>query len=902
MTEKIMQTILKFVRQEWRGFLVSALLLAPIALTLSTTFLHASGREYSFKHIFLVSAIIFSLGIGFIWYLLRHFLAWLTTISLPLKRQDYFILALSLLPMMAAVYTAWNAYGSKDFLFSVRTNFQVEITRREEGGYGSNVCILAMGDQFRNNLMLENLSISGDWVADKQGCLFFSSGQAHAGSLMFDYIGRAGENLEISFPDQWQAESVAVRVNQELVPHKYRLHEREGVMLLTPFLQYNKTQVFVWNIIGATGMTAILLLFFALLALAFRKIGVLTPAISFLVVVFRFIENRPWIGLVVIFIVIAFMFWPSGSLTSPDVGYYLSLAKNLYHGNGYVNPDLSPAIYRGPVLPALIAMSYWIFGESFRSAVVLERIFWTLTVLITYLLGWKLFSARVGFFAAIFVLSAEVIDRTFYYIWADGPLVFFVLLFQFVFWQVYKKNSGYRWYVCMGVLMGIAYLLKQTAALVAPLPFILWIASSKYRTSQNLKKLFVYATIFVIFIVGWMGYIYLVGGSYGQVMGDFKLASSLISRFSNIFSGEPSSAELSTTPRGRYSMSIVQIVDTFYNRDISRFFRISVVFIVGLAFTLCNAVFKKSKADLFLLSGFLLYGYLIPVQVVMNFGFRNNLYFFIVGLLCVAAMIERLSLKLSYKPVSLFVAFLVTGSLLYIQISEGNYFREPNPVSNSETMDYFSSDYQSLANWVNDNVSPDEVILMSEREGNILHILTDGNRRFEIINTCRGENSFWPAVKCAPPYISFWIYNSLDDPDAPRDFLDGISEPVLIEKVNKMNVKYVIVTPRLHSLYSYLKTHPGFEEVLVVDIFPIFRVISPVQPIASYDDIKWETCLGEGTSTYFINLAETNPMRYEARLREEIIPWMGLSRDDIEVFKSWQKCQFGRFTGEYQWP
>jgi 4-amino-4-deoxy-L-arabinose transferase-like glycosyltransferase len=906
MTEKIKQTILEFMRHVLQVFLASALLLAPIALTLSTSFLHASDREYSFKHIFLLSAIIFSLGIGFIWYLLKQFLAWLITLSLLLKRQDYFILALSLLPIMAAVYTAWNAYGGKDFLHSVRTNFQVEIVRNEKSAYDDDICILAMGDQYGNTLAVENLSrysISGDWVADEQGCLFFSPNQSQAGSIQFDYIGRAGDNFEISFQDQGQAESVAVRVNHELVSHRYWVHERDGVMLLTPILQYNASQISVWNVIGAAGWTAVLFISFASLVLILKKMDTLTPAISFSAIVFKFIENRSWLGFVVIFVFVAFMFWPRGSLESSDVAYYLSLAKNLYHGNGYVNPDLSPAIYRGPIFPLLIGFSYLIFGESFRSAIIMERIFWALTIFITYFLGWKLFNPRVGFFAAIFVLSAVVIDNAFHFIWTDGPLVFFVLLLQFLFWQAFKKKPGYSWYISMGVLMGIAYLLKQTAALVAPLPFILWVVFSDYRTSQTLKKLLVYMAIFAIFIVGWMGYIYAVGGSSGQIIGDFRTAFSLISRFSNIFSAVAPSDELSTASRSSFSISILQILDTFYNRDIVRFFNIAILFPLVLGFTFYQVVLRKSRPDIFLLTGFLLLSYLIPSQVVANFGFRNNLYFFIIGLLGLAAMIERLCSSLSYRYASSFVAFFMTGSLVYIQVAGGNYvLREPNPVYNLETLDYFSLGYRPLANWINENVAPDEIILMSEREGNILHILTDENRRFEIINNCRGAKNFWPAVKCTPPYISFWIYNGLDDPDAPRDVLLGISEPVLVEKINNMDVNYVIVTPRLHSLYFYLVRHPDFEEMLKIDNFPIFRVISPVQPISFYTNVQWDTCIGQGTSAYLKNLEETSPSRYETKLREEIVPWMGLSKHDLDLFANWQGCQFGAFTGEYSLP
>jgi len=116
-------------------------------------------------------------------------------------------------------------------------------------------------------------------------------------------------------------------------------------------------------------------------------------------------------------------------------------------------------------------------------------------------------------------------------------------------------------------------------------------------------------------------------------------------------------------------------------------------------------------------------------------------------------------------------------------------------------------------------------------------------------------------------------------------------------------VKYVIITPKLYYLYYYLKVHPDFQEVANIDDKVIFRVISPVQPISSYPNVKWETCLGKGTPEYLKNLEQAKPARFETLFREQLEPWMGLSRQDVTAFENWQGCQFEVvFPGEYLLP
>jgi len=409
--------------------------------------------------------------------------------------------------------------------------------------------------------------------------------------------------------------------------------------------------------------------------------------------------------------------------------------------------------------------------------------------------------------------------------------------------------------------------------------------------------------VFAAFFFGWKAYVYLVGGSPKQVAGDLSIGISIISRFLSHPMTSPSQPVPAVATQS-YSMTISKIFVTYYTRDIAPLFRIAPFILLSLAVTLFYAIVKKSKSDVSLIAGLLLFSATIPIQVVANFGFRQNLYLFIIGLICLAAMLDRIFSRFLSGTHPNLLTTAVAACFVFVQVSGGNYnLREPVPVLNSETVDYFGG-YQRLATWIDENIKPNETILVDEREGDILHILTHGNRRFEFINNCRGEQWYmWPAVPCSPPYISFWIYVGKTNPDDPRDILSGISEPMLITSIRENDAKYVFVSPGIYSLYYYLKIHPAFEEVIQLHNIAMFRVRQPVQPISAYSGIHWTTCVGEGTPEYLKNLEQTAPARYEARLQNEIGPWMGLTRQDLESFQNWKGCTFPAiFPGEYTLP
>ena len=688
----------------------------------------------------------------------------------------------------------------------VHNTFEIQTLPNTQNAAQANMpSIMEIRDINGNKVPFDALELNDGWE-QVEGMLVPQAGKA--ASLKYQFIGEPGKQIHVLFLITEQSSPISVGSNgigtvvnfpQNLDFATDEFSEGFEVKANPAIGEHLMWMVFITPTFI---ISLILILMVIVIGLTF-----IYPHISPQVTLFfDLLEKRPWLPLALIAIPVILMFWPQGSYYSPDVAYYLSLAKNLFHGRGYVQPNLAPELYRGPVFPLLISLGYLVFGEVLRSALIVERIFWVLTVLMTYLLAKQLFNARVGFFASLFILSASIINMNFYYIWTDGVLVCVLLGLQLIFWRVYKKQGGYKWYVLMGFLMGMAYLLKQTAIFIVPLPLLIWAIFSEYRTRQVLKRLIVCYAVFALFLFGWMGYVYLAGGSPGQVAGDFKSGIASLSYFSRSYPVTNTGAVLPPQAAGTQSrlLSILGIFDKYYWDDIASVFNIAILFPIALIFILYLAILKKVKPFIFLGLGLLLFTPLIPVQVGVDFGSRYNLYFYIIVLISIVAIVDEILnlLPFSRKDIN-FLVLIVTASILFWHASTiGSYLPDPHPVTNQETLDYFD-DYARIAAWVDQNIKPDEKILVNLREGEVLHILTSGNRTFDVLNTCLGEDSFIPAIPCTPPYINFWNYSGATDPNATRNKFLGISEPALISTIRNAsieNVTLAVSMPQIRML------------------------------------------------------------------------------------------------------
>jgi len=908
------KTIRSFIERNRNLLLICGFLNIPFSIVACVAYYSLRESEYSFGALIVGTPIAFIILFWVLWFILKYIFAE-ETISYFQTNIIYWTFK-----MLVIVFILWRVIPGFNFFIFHPPSYSYDIKIKLSKENNESICIWELnnlgGIIDAENETVGDFVITGGWEKDINDCSYFI-GENNTGAIKFTNIGVFSDKITLNLPKKFDAAQLEIRVTDSqynLIDRNYRLsndqtnvikNKRVGEINLAP-ISFRYLWIFT-NSLGWFSLGFLLLTFSSFIEKVVEKInpGIIPIKNSVNLLLDRvrqssdvksFLEytiSNKLITLVPIVLIIIILFWREWSVTSPDVPYYLSLAKNIYHGAGYVDVDRSPQIYRGPVFPMLISLSYFLFGEYFRSALIMERIFWALTVLVSYFLGRSLYNQRTGFLAALFVLSTGVVNRIFYFIWTDGPLVFFTLGFQLLFWEIQKKDRGAKWYVLLGFLLGVSYLLKQTVIVFAPLPFLFWALNSKYRTRQNLMRLFIYMLVIAVFVFGWMGYVYLVGGTANQAAGDFEVGNRIIKEvLQSLYStGDEQISTNKVITIEKTSPSLIQILKTYYQRDVVKNINPAPVLVIALFYSLYQAIFRKNQADIFLCLSLVLFGILIPEQVRVDYGERLNVYLYCVILIVSAAMFDRFFSKLPQR-LSKYMVILTSGLFVFSLASSG-IFKDPNVVKATDprSLDYFT-DYANDAAWIDDNISPHETIIMPGREANALHILTTGNRQILLVNLCIGEDSFSPAEQCAPPYISFWIYKGATNPEVYNDFFRGISEPSFIREIQENKVNYVFVPFGYQGLYNYLSAHPDFEELLLLDNFIVFQINQPVKMISNYPSIEWQTCIGKSTPEYLRNLINNFPEEYETKLHEYAEPWMDLSAQDLETFMNWQGCFF----------
>lgn len=145
-------------------------------------------------------------------------------------------------------------------------------------------------------------------------------------------------------------------------------------------------------------------------------------------------------------------------MTASDAGVYLSTAKDFLDGQGYHSTRINSFF---------IAIAFWLGGVSIASAYWVNRIFWLLTIVVSYFLGKELFDSRsVGTLAAVLLLSSYVFN---YWVFRmslgiDIPQAFFCNLFLLLAVAAIKRSRP-ALFGLAGLSMCFAFLVKETSVL-----------------------------------------------------------------------------------------------------------------------------------------------------------------------------------------------------------------------------------------------------------------------------------------------------------------------------------------------------------------------------------------------------------------------------------------------------
>jgi outer membrane protein assembly factor BamB len=163
----------------------------------------------------------------------------------------------------------------------------------------------------------------------------------------------------------------------------------------------------------------------------------------------------------------------SGHLWATDEQTYSQWAFHMFKSGDYMTPwaygEVLMWIAKPPLFMWLMSLAYQVFGVTNFAARFWSPIFGTVSLVLIFFLGKKLYNLPVGFISAL-VLGTF----TTFYVFArlamlDVTFVFFILA-SIYFLVLSEKREGFNRYAALGGLFfGLAFMTKQVAAFLIPL-------------------------------------------------------------------------------------------------------------------------------------------------------------------------------------------------------------------------------------------------------------------------------------------------------------------------------------------------------------------------------------------------------------------------------------------------
>ncbi len=197
-----------------------------------------------------------------------------------------------------------------------------------------------------------------------------------------------------------------------------------------------------------------------------------------------------------------------------DMSVYMNQALNILKGYGGAYDRFKPSEWtmgRSPLFSLFVALSFKLFGVSLSSAFYVVKAFCILNVLLVFCLGNILFGKEEG--AAAGVLAALSPNLGFWsYRHLDSVWVSFVLL-SVLSYVLYISKERRSFLFLSGILMGVAFMIKEAALLLFIYPAMVLFFDRNMRRRRHWFDLIFYIGGILLSILPWALYLLTKAGS-----------------------------------------------------------------------------------------------------------------------------------------------------------------------------------------------------------------------------------------------------------------------------------------------------------------------------------------------------------------------------------------------------
>jgi len=205
-----------------------------------------------------------------------------------------------------------------------------------------------------------------------------------------------------------------------------------------------------------------------------------------------------------------------------DSSSYDLFARHIIQGKGFTGYLGEPTAYFPPGYPAILGATYLIFGDKLVVAWALNAFLGALTCLVVYALAARLYSRRIGLWAAALLtffpgqIAAAAVTMT----EVAFSFLFTVAIALFVRWT--DEDVPTRRWFGLGLLLGAASLVRGVALPFVVVPFACWLGLVGWRTAIRRTSVVVLGVALVV--LPWTARNWIVMGSPILISGDGSAA------------------------------------------------------------------------------------------------------------------------------------------------------------------------------------------------------------------------------------------------------------------------------------------------------------------------------------------------------------------------------------------
>jgi outer membrane protein assembly factor BamB len=237
-------------------------------------------------------------------------------------------------------------------------------------------------------------------------------------------------------------------------------------------------------------------------------------------------QNLPWFSAhadafcvlaILAFSIIFFVNLRNGPLWAADEQTYSQWAFHMVKNGDYMTPWAYGGIFwtgKPPLVMWLMSLAYQVFGVNNFASRFWSPVFGTLSLVLVFYLGKKLYNSYVGFLSALVLGTFTTFYAFARHAMTDVPFVFFILSSIYFFVLSEKDENTSRYTALSGLFFGLALMTKLIAALLIPLIIFTYLIATKRSIRFFFTKSFaLFLGVGLLVFSPWLIYMTLSFGS-----------------------------------------------------------------------------------------------------------------------------------------------------------------------------------------------------------------------------------------------------------------------------------------------------------------------------------------------------------------------------------------------------